>query len=142
VRRSAAALAVLLLGCRRTAEPGLSGLDVAGCRPVQYGSVTGAALRADAPALTGGRRYHCLVFPGTAEHRVQLTVFADGFEPGLYLLDPSEAPHRLLAWDAAGSATGVVRTSVRLPRTRPYAAVVTAEAGAGGTFLLSVQDHP
>ena len=142
MRTGLAALAVLATACGREINPAVLAVDVTGCQPARYGSVVGSSLRADAPVLAGGRRYRCLVFPGTAEHRVQLTVFADGFDPVVYLLEPGESPHRLLARSATSTASGVARTSIVLPRTRPYAAVVTAAGREGGTFLLSVQDQP
>ena len=138
------ALVTWLAGCGggSATDAAVLGVDVAGCQPVRYGSVVGFALRADAPLLEGGRRYRCVIFPGTAERRVQLTVFAQGFRPTIYLLDPGEAPRRLLAWSDEGPGAGVARSSVVLPRTTPYAAVVAAGDGEAGTFLISVQDSP
>jgi hypothetical protein len=69
-------------------------------------------------------------------------VFAEGFRPAVYLFDPAEAPRRVLVRSSPGPGVGVARASVALPRTGPYAAVVTAERGEGGTFLISVQDTP
>lgn len=142
MRAAAVAALVLLASCRRGEDAAILAVDVAACQPLSNGAVVGSSLRNDAPTLAGGRRFRCLVFPGTASHRLQLTVFADGFTPSLYLLEPGEPPHRLVARSTASDRGGVARASAVLPRTRPYAAVVLGETGEGGTFLLSVQDQP
>lgn len=141
MRAPLVALAISVAGCRGAPDAALLALDVAGCQPVQFGAMVGFTLPADAPALDAGRRYRCLVFPGTADQQVQLTVFAQGFTPTVYLLDPGAEPHRLLAWSATGPGTGVARTTALLPGTAPYMAVVTTNGGETGTFLVSVQEQ-
>ena len=135
-------LAAALVGCGGATDAAVLGVDVAGCQPLENGAMMGFTLRADAPALESGPHYRCIVFSGTAERRVQLTVFADGFRPAMYLFDPAEAPRRVLIRSSPGPGVGVARASVALPRTGPYAAVVTAERGESGAFLISVQDTP
>lgn len=119
-----------------------SRVNPAACSPTDEASVTGFSLRADAPLLEGRWRYRCVVFGGAAGRRAEVTVFAAGFRPEVYLLDPAARPH-LLAWSRTGPGSDVARVSATLPRTGAYAAVITTvEDGATGSFVVSVQDGP
>jgi len=142
MRAASVALAAALAGCRAAGDPAVLGVDVAACQPAAYGSMVAFTLRADAPRLNGGRPYRCVVFAGVAHHRAELTVFAEGFHPVVHLLDAAARPRRVLASSDRGPGTDVARVSAVLPRTAPYAALVTTQPGGTGTFLIGVQDHP
>lgn len=105
-------------------------------------SVTAFTLRGEAPLLQGGWRYRCAVFAGDSGLRVELTVFADGFRPEVYLLAPGSRP-ALLAWSRTGPGDGVARVTGTLPRATTFAALVTTvETNESGSFLLSIQSRP
>jgi hypothetical protein len=114
------------------------GLNPALCAPLRPSLLAGYALREEAPLLDQRWRYRCVAFEGSAGP-IEITVFAEGFRPELYLIEPgSTAP--MVAWSRAGPGPGTARLVKQLKRGGTYLAVVTTvDEAEQGSFLVSIQ---
>jgi hypothetical protein len=113
-------------------------LNPALCAPLRPSLLAGYALREEAPLLDQRWRYRCVAFEGSADP-TEITVFAEGFRPELYLIEPG-ATAPMVAWSRTGPGPGTVRVVKQLKRGGTYLAVVTTvDEAEQGSFLVSIQ---
>ena len=139
-RRRAAGLVALILttGCSASPKDAAVRLNPALCAPLRPSLLAGYALREEAPLLDQRWRYRCVAFEGSAVP-TEITVFAEGFHPEVYLIEPgSTAP--MVGWSRTGPGPGTARLVKQLKRGGTYLAVVTTvDEAEQGSFLVSIQ---
>jgi hypothetical protein len=138
-RRGARLVAlVIATGCGATPKDAAVRLNPALCAPLRPSLLAGYALRDEAPLLDRRWRYRCVAFEGT-EDPTEITVFAEGFRPEVYLIEPGAAAP-MVGWSRSGPGPGTARLVKQLKRGGTYLAVVTTvDEAEQGSFLVSIQ---
>ncbi|MGG6265358.1 S1C family serine protease [Leptolyngbya sp. AN03gr2] len=89
------------------------------------------------PTFANNNRFQAYEFQGQPNQQITIVASSQDFEPRLYLLDPKNIPVPIKAQQ---NSADMAVSSVRLPRSGKYTAIVTSAQGKQqGRFLLVVR---